>query len=304
MKAPSPTHRERLSAWQTAAVQTGRKDDKHAAAHNEKAEHLQDELIAAVREGPQGLASQMRAKLGLGVREGIDAPELPRPMTSSEYRDPPLALERDLCGSLSDLTPAIAAQPAFWTLCHIAWIEADCFEPPMDPFFLGAKVTGKMPSTSDAAVRNLFRRMGGLPHVRGKLSVLADCPISCAWWRGRIAELAAAESERVGDPFSAEDAHRVLHAGTDAWARLVGDSVRRITVVNSSRLHAAFIAEYFDAARDTGGLPAKELQAALRELATFGTTLCFETVSWVELRGIVARAVAAARTAEPAEPKE
>ena len=158
-----------------------------------------------------------------------------------------------------------------------------------------------MPATTDAAVRNLFRRTGGLPHVRGKLSVLADCPISCAWWRGRVAALAAAESERVGEPFSVDDAHRVLHAGTDAWARLVGDSVRRITVVNSSRLHAALIAEYSDAARDKGGLPAKELQAVVRELATFGTTLCFDAVPWEEIRAIVGRVVEAVRSAEGAD---
>ena len=295
MKAPSHAQRERLSAWQTAAVRTGRKDDKQADAHNEKARPLQDELIAAVGDGPHALANHMRGKLGLGARQEIDTPELPRPLTPSEYRDPPLALERDICGSLPDLTPALATQPAFWTLCHIAWIEADCFEPPLEPFFLGAKVTGKMPASNDAAVRNLFRRMGGLPHVRGKLSVLADCPISCAWWRGRVARLAAAESERVGDPFGVEDAHRVLHAGSDAWARLAGDSVRRITVVPSARLHAALIAEYFDAAIDKRGLPAKELQAVVRELATFGTTLCFDRVPWTEMREIVARAVAATR---------
>ena len=298
MKAPSHTLRERLSAWQTSAVQTGRKDDKHAAAHNERAKPLQDELIAAVKDGPLALANLMRGKLGLGVRQGIPAPELPRPLTSFEFRDPPLALERDLCGALPDLTPAIAAQPAFWTVCHIVWIEADCFESPLAPFFLGAKVSGKMPSTTDRAVRNLFRRMGGLPHERGKLSVLANCPISCAWWRRRVARLAAAESKRVGDPFTVEDAHRVLHAGSDAWARLLGDSVRRITVVNSSRLHAALIAEYFDAARDKGGLSAKEFQAVVRKLATFGTTLCFDTVPWNEMRAIVARAVEATRSAE------
>ena len=298
MRVLSHELRERLSAWQTAAVKTGRKDDKHASAHNERAKPLQDELTAAVKDGPQALASLMRDKLGLGVGQEIDTPQLPRPLTSSEFRDAPLALERDLCGSLPDLTPAIAAQPAFWTICHLAWMEANCFEPPLEPFFLGAKVTGKMPATTDRAVRNLFRRMGGLPHVRGKLSVLADCPISCAWWRRRVAQLAAAESERVGDPFTVEDAHRVLHAGSDAWARLVGDSVRRITVVNSSRLHAALIAEYFDAARDERGLPAGELQAVVRELATFGTTLCFDTVPWNELRAIVARAVAAMRSAE------
>lgn len=298
MKAPSPFSVQRLSAWQTAAVQKGRKGDKDAAAHNEKAARLRDELVAAVREGPQALASHVRGKLGLGVKDELDAPALPRPLTSSEYRDPPLALERDLCGSLPDLTPAIAARPAFWTLCHIAWMEAGFFEPPLDPFFLGAKVTGKMPPTTDDAVRNLFRRMGGLPHVRGKLGVLTDCPISCAWWRGRVARLAAAESQRVGDRFSAEDAHRVLHAGNDAWARLAGDSVRRITVVNSSRLRAALIAEYIDKARDKGGLPAKELQAIVREVATFGTTLCFDFVPWDEIRGIVGRAVAAARSAE------
>ena len=240
----------------------------------------------------------MRGRLGLGVRQKVDAPELPRPLTSSEYRDPPLALEHDLCGALQDLTPAIAAQPTFWTLCHIAWIEAECFEPPLDHFFLGSKVTGKMPAKTDTAVRNLFRRMGGLPHERGKLSVLVDCPISCAWWRRRVARFAAAESERVGDPFTVEVAHRVLHAGSDAWARLVGDSVRRITVVNSSRLHAALITEYINAARDKHGLPAKEFQAVVRDLATFGTTLCFDTVPWAEMREIVARVVAAKRGGE------
>ena len=295
MKGPSHKHLERLNAWQTAAVKTGRKDDKDAAAHNEKAQPLQDELIAAVKDGPEALASHMRGKLGLAAGEEIDAPELPRPLTSSEYRDPPLALELELCGALPDLTPAIAAQAAFWTLCHIAWIEADRFEPPLEPFFLGSKVTGKMPEKTDAAVRNLFRRLGGLPHVRGKLSVLADCPISCAWWRRRVARRAAAESERVGDPVTVEDAHRVLHAGSDAWARLVGDSVRRITVVNSSRLHAALIAQYSEAARDDRGLPAKEFQAVVRELATFGSTLCFDRVPWTEMREIVARAVAATR---------
>ena len=301
MKAPPHELRERLSAWQTAAVKTGRKDDKHASAHNERAKPLQDELIAAVKEGPQSLAHLMRRKLGLGVGQRMDAPELPRPLTSSEFRDPPLTLEWDLCDAMPDLTPEIAAQPAFWTVCHLAWMEADCFESPLEPFFLGAKVTGKMPATTDRAIRNLFRRMGGLPHVRGKLSVLADCPISCAWWRRRVAQLAVAESERVGDPFSVEDAHRVFHAGSDAWARLVGDSVRRTTVVNSSRLHAALIAEYIDAARDKHGLPAKEFQAVVRELATFGTTLCFDAVPWSELRPMVARAVAAPRSAEPTD---
>ena len=298
MREPSHEHRERLSTWQMAAVQTGRKDDKNAAAHNEKARPLQDELIAVVKDGPQALASHMRGKLGLGAKQEIDAPALPRPLTSSEYRDPPLALERDLCEALPHLTPAIAAQPAYWTLCHIAWIEADCFESPLEPFFLGTKATGKMPNAADSAVRNLFRRMGGLPHARGKLSVLADCPISCAWWRRRAARLAAAESERVGDPFSVEDGHRVLHAGHDAWARLAGDSVHRITVVNSSRLRAALITEYGDASRDNRGLPAKELRAVVRELATFGTTLRFDTVPWPELREIVGRAVAAVRLGE------
>ena len=295
MRDPSHEHRERLSTWQTAAVQTGRKDDKNAAAHNEKAQPLQDELIAAVKEGPQALASHLRGKLGLGVEQEIDAPALPRPLTHFEYRDPPLALERELCGALPDLTPTIAGQPAFWTLCHIAWIEADCFEPPLEPFFLGSKVTGKMPTKTDSAVRNLFRRMGGLPHVRGKLSVLTDCPISCAWWRHRVARRAAVESERVGDPFTVEDAHRVLHAGNDAWARLVGDSVWRITVINSSRLRAALIAEYSEAARDKGGLHARKFQALVRELATFGSTRCFDRVPWTEMREIVARAVAATR---------
>ena len=75
----------------------------------------------------------------------------------------------------------------------------------------------------------------------------------------------------------------------------MGDSVRRITVVNSARLHAALIAEYSEAAGDKHGPPAKEFQSVVRELVPFGTTLCFDTVPWTEMQEIVARAVAAAR---------
>ena len=61
--------------------------------------------------------------------------------------------------------------------------------------------------------------------------------------------------------------------------------MRSITAVNSFRLQAAVIFEYIDAARDEDGLPIKECQAVVRELATICTTLCFDIVPWAENAG-------------------
>ena len=88
-----------------------------------------------------------------------------------------------------------ASRPVFWTLAHIRWLEEGQLGDQIEETLLRG---GGRDSTEDQRTRNLLRRVGGLPHVRGKVSVLSDSPISRAWWRGSVAsEIADAAADDI-----------------------------------------------------------------------------------------------------------
>ncbi len=288
MTQPTPELEQRFSDWQRGLTLTDKKSQSAAAVAAR-----QSDLIDAVKAGSASFAGYLGQALELEPG-GLGAPPLPRKIDPSELRDPPLQLESDLFGMWSgELHARAAAQPLLWTRWHLQWISEGQFGERLDEAFLGTLANGSEEKTTEAATRNLLRRLGGLPHVRGKVSVLNDCPLSRAWWRGRLALDAAGQCEGA---FDAPIAHRVLHSSNDAWARLVGDSVRRITVVNHAGLRAALICQYRTASRDSAPVPAQELQAAVRLLARNGPALVFGALSWEELLDQAATAVAQART--------
>ena len=298
MKLPTPEMEQRFSDWQRGLTLTDKRNQSAPEISNR-----QHELIEAVKGGSSSFADYLRDALGIDPSTELDAPALPRNIDPSELRDPPLQLEQDLYFSWSDhLHSREASQPLQWTRCHLKWIEDGCFGERLDEAFLGTLSSGTEEKTTEAATRNLLRRLGGLPHVRGKVSVLNDCPLSRAWWRGRIAADAADHCE---GSFDVQSAHRVLHSSNDAWARLVGDSVRRITVVNHSAVRAAVIDQYRSASREGQAVPPREMQAAVRLLARHGPTLTFGALDWTELCNLTADAVAQARreAEEPPDPE-
>ena len=184
------------------------------------------------------MRAYLRGRLGISAEAPIHAPPLPRPIDVSEYRDPSLYLERDLSESWNGvIRRRDASRPVFWTLAHIHWLEKGQLGNQIEESLL---LGGGRDSTDDQRTRNLLRRVGGLPHVRGKVSVLSDSPISRAWWRGNVA-LEIAEAMADVSTLNPADIHRVLHSNNDAWARLVGDSVHRITVLNQPRARAALV---------------------------------------------------------------
>ncbi len=283
MKPPTVEMEQRFSNWQR-----GLTTDKRTQSSQEVKDR-QDELIEAVKQGTTSLGRYLRAQLGMTPDAEIEAPPLPRPVSAAEFRNPPFQLERLLCERwVGQLNAHQASQPLIWTHWHIHWIEQGQFGERLDEAFLGSLATGAEEKKAEDAVRNLLRRLGGLPHVRGKVSVLSDCPFSRAWWRGRISNEVSSASEGT---LGTEAAHRVLHSNNDAWARLVGDSVRRITVANNARLLAALLCQYDAAGRDGDGVPAQEIQRALRLLARRGSTLAFDAVAWSELLDIAQYAV-------------
>ena len=291
MRQATDEREQQFSAWQRRLTyQPKLKQPKKEVLARQR------ELRDAVDRGAAAFAAYLREQLALQSDALIEAPALPRPLDASEFRDPPFELEREIYDSWHHLvTPVRAAQPLFWTLCHIAWIENGLLVEPLHAALLGKLASGEPEGTSEAATRNLLRRMGGLPHVRGKVSVLSDCPISRAWWRGRLAASSAAVSNGLLD---VETVHRILHASNDAWARLVGDSVRRVTAINSARTRAAVLYQYRTAGRGAGRLDPQEMQRTVRLLARQGPPLIFDALDWSELLQMAEAAAREAR-AEP-----
>ena len=283
MKPPTVEMEQCFSNWQR-----GLTTDKRTQSSQEVKDR-QDELIASVRQGSASLGKYLRTQLGIDAGTEIEAPLLPRQVSAAEFRNPPFQLERELYERWTNqLNANQASQPLIWTHWHVHWIEQGQFGERLDEALLWSLSTGAEEKKPEDAVRNLLRRLGGLSHVRGKVSVLSDCPFSRAWWRGRISNVVSSASEGT---LGTQAAHRVLHSNNDAWARLVGDSVRRITVANNARLLAALLCQYDAAGRDGDGVPAQEIQRALRLLARRGSILAFDAVAWSELLDIAQYAV-------------
>ena len=287
MNQVTPEMEQRFSDWQR-----GLTTDRRNQTISEVAER-QQELIEAVKGGSSSFAGYLRNALGIGADVELSAPSLPRKIDPSEFRNPPLQLELDLFATWSGrVRPREASQPLLWTQWHLQWIGEGQFGERLDDALLGTLTSGADEQTTEASARNLLRRLGGLPHVRGKVSVLTDCPLSRAWWRGHSA---ASTAEFCDGAFDAATAHRVLHSSNGAWAKLVEDSVRRITVMNHSGLRAALVNEYRSASRDGAPVPTQEMQTAVRLLARRGPSIALGALSWTQLCQETAAAVAEAK---------
>lgn len=279
---------QRFSDWQRGLTLWNKPHQSATDVHER-----QVALREAVHGGSATFVAYLEGELGTAVGEWSNAPDLPRSLDPSEFRDPPFQLEREIYEAWRDVVKArFASQPLFWTRNHAVWIDQGRLGEQLAPALLGALQSGKPMTNDEAATRNLLRRMGGLPHVRGKVSVIQDCPLSRCWWRGQIAEGAARASHGELD---GETAHRVLHSTNDAWDRFAGDSVKRITVINHASVRAAVICQYRDASRETGGVNPYEMQDAVRLLARHGPPVIFDAMNWSELLEISAASVAQAR---------
>ena len=285
MSQLNPGVEQHFSDWQRGLATRGKTIPASVA-------DSQKELHRVVSEGPLAFAAYLRGQLGLTDEDPIDPPALPGPIDASEYRDPPFNLERTLSRSWDGLIcRRDASRPVFWTLAHIRWLEKGQLGDQIEEILLRG---GGRDSTEDQRTRNLLRRVGGLPHVRGKISVLSDSPISRAWWRGRVASETA--DAAAGDlTLSPADVHRVLHSHNDAWARLIGDSVHRITVMNQPRARAALVNLYEGATREGEPVRPLEIQLAARLVSRHSVALAFEHLDWDELTDIAREALARAR---------
>ena len=254
-------------------------------------EAAQARLAEVVRGGSKSLMEYLMAELGLDGSSSYGVPMLPRRLTAGEAGGPPPALERELFDAFSDanpsdgihpVTPELAIRPVFWTIAHVQWLRNDLIEEDWV-----RKLEGK---DDDATARNVCRRLGGLPHIRGRLSVLNDCPISRAWWRVRIAKQSA---DAVKDGcLSLEMAYRALKHNP-LWAELIGGCVRNVAVVNEPRVLAAICVNISRNFKYGSNPPKNYARDIARTLARHSSSVSLHVVPFEELLCICDKAAAA-----------
>ena len=173
----------------------------------------------------------------------------PSPMTEAQYKDPPGDAERELYESWSTLPPSVACRSTFWASLTLDHIKAGHLE----SVYLAANGgnlpggaeridfalkddTSQAPQRIDSCVRSVFRRLGGLPEVRGNRSVYVDCPFARAWWRERMVEQVAGDDDEV-----AAQVRAVIRISQTYWEKLVDRIVFRNSTFGSVNIRNAFL---------------------------------------------------------------
>lgn len=274
---------DRHSDWQKSLTYEKKKhrdpNSEQAVQRRQEVEQNQARLIAATEAGPEAAKSYLLEALGTDEHAARTAvPGLPNPLTPGEMTRLPVHAERELARTLDGcLTPAQAAEPAVWALCHAVWISDDVFGADLAAVFLDAG------STSEARTRNLLRRTGGLRHIRGNVSPLVDCPISRAWWRRRIArDTASVVTAETGDELDTDAAHEVLHK-PEIWSNLVGMSMRQVTAVCAPRARAAAVVALRRLGTAAGQTARARTQGAIRALGRLSHSHNLTLTPWQHL---------------------
>lgn len=194
------------------------------------------------------------------LRPGVSIPVPPRPLSAQEMLRPPPQAAARISQTLSDISPSDAASPAFWTAVHIQWAQSSIIDRQWSRELVGRD--------DNATARNVCRYLGGLPHIRGKTSVLSDCPISAVWWQSRTASrLAAVEECGLNEDRIREMLARV-------WSRLTEELVKRVAVMNHPRALAALLT-YYDSKYPAGAPPVDVFQKGLHHLSGFREVMNF-----------------------------
>ena len=202
------------------------------------------------------------------LRPGVSIPVPPRPLSAQEMLRPPPQAAARISQTLSDISPSDAASPAFWTAVHLQWAQSSIIDQQWSRELVGRD--------DNATARNVCRYLGGLPHIRGKTSVLSDCPISAVWWQRRTASrIAAVEECELTDA-------RLLEMLPGVWRTLSDELVKRVAVMNQPRALAALLT-YYDR-RNPAGVPARDVfKDGLHHLAGFAGVMNFNAAPFEKM---------------------
>lgn len=285
-----------FSEWQRSLWEKGPRADKRRGTLADR----QLDLYKAVMGGKYAFLYYMETKLGINVSELSPLPLLPRVLTAKEAFDLPPQLEKELWEHFQTLdkdgfrvTPRLASQPLFWTLCYTKWIDQEMLDRDLVSVLTNKTVDRSVDVVTekelDRFARNIMRNMGGLPSVRGSVSVFSNCPIARAWWRGYLATKVLDNSDKNSrEQLNFEQVQQVL--GTNpVWESLVGGLVQRVAVLNEPRAYSAIIT-YFVLHNEI--LVTNRLMVFVtREFARHGLIASFNLMPWNRMLDLVGKAV-------------
>lgn len=254
---------ENTDKWRKRVVIRKGSGDEYARRQNVLAE--------ATKKGTPGLIRYLQGELNTAagyMRPGASIPIPSRQLSAQEMRRPPPQAADLISQTLSDISPSDAASPAFWTAVHIQWAQCSIIDEQWSRELVG--------KNDDATARNVCRYLGGLPHIRGKTSVLSDCPISAVWWQRRTASrIAAVEECELTEA-------RLLEILPDIWRPLSDNLVKLVAVMNQPRALAAFLT-YYDRKYPASAPPRKVFQAGLRHVAGFAGVMNFNAAPFEKM---------------------
>lgn len=147
---------------------------------------------------PEYLAAQ-----GVGQNfAALGAPLLASVLSESDLRQPSFAMAQRVRNAYRNLTSQEAASVSVWNVITLHNLSAERLAASYLAVGKGSAsgqarihqaLRDRSAQAMDDCVRTVFRKMGGLPKIRGTVSVFSDCALSRAWWTGKIAEDARAE---------------------------------------------------------------------------------------------------------------
>ena len=175
-----------------------------------------------------------------------------RPLTGQEVANPPIETEFDHYAILKNLPPRFAALPSFWTSYQLKMVRLELIDPADFATDLSRsresgrarlqKALGRNKTTLlDQCTRTILRQLGGLPEVRGNVTVFVDCRMSRAWWRGYLSHQVA---EDMG--LAVEDVWEHFRLTDATWDQLQQYTVKRLTVVADRNVRSPLVARLME----------------------------------------------------------
>ncbi len=177
---------------------------------------------------------------------GDELPTYQGLFTEDECKNMPFNLSQELYDTWRNLSPAIACRSPFWACVTVQHIKKNKIESHYLASNGDGQSSGKSridavlntndPNKIDKAIRDVLRRLGGIPEARGNRTVYVDCVFGRAWWRNHTAEIIANES---GDDI--KDIHKLFSRTQADWEQFANLVLSKNSVLGDSRIRSAFV---------------------------------------------------------------
>ena len=208
----------------------------------------QQEFLNAVKDCEE-FVSYIESRVGSTDGETVSL--FSAPLTEQSFKEVPQDSEREVFDLWKDIPPRIACRTPFWGKVTLEHIRSGIIgEPSWLAMNGGTSETGEeridmalandgdnRQKRIDDCVRTVFRRMSGLPSVRGRRDVFVNPSFGRAWWRERMVTRVTNRPYSEGRDAILE----VVRMNRQYWENLVTMIVSRGSVFGSTVVQDSFI---------------------------------------------------------------